>query len=185
MFSQLYSIIPCCCNKRYHGAFSPGRNLIQRWSSFFCGVRVRGRKKSHTYFMWVNKQGTKQSHNYYKLYTEPMHWWLYKSYYRNVKQSEPEENITPSVFSLGILQSRSQRFTNQKVAQKKVQVRGKLAEIVSISPTGFERFKCGTRLAGRSEILGNYRQRDPRSKWEYKSTSIKPTFYTCNVCELE
>ena len=48
-----------------------------------------------------------------------------------------EENITPSVFSLGTLQSRSHGYANQKVARRKVQVRGELAEIVSISPTGF------------------------------------------------
>ena len=61
-----------------------------------------------------------------------------------------EENITPSVFSLGTLQSRSH---------------------------GFVRFKCGTRLAGSSEIVVNYSQRDLHGKWEYKSTSIKPTFF--------
>ena len=88
-----------------------------------------------------------------------------------------EENITPSVFSLGTLQSRSHRYANQKVARRKVQVRGELAEIVSISPTGFVRFKCGTRLAGSSEIVVNYSQRDLHGKWEYKSTSIKPTFF--------
>ena len=75
-----------------------------------------------------------------------------------------EENITPSVFSLGTLQSRSHGYANQKVARRKVQVRGELAEIVSISPTGFVRFKCGTRLAGSSEIVVNYSQRDLHGK---------------------
>lgn len=77
-----------------------------------------------------------------------------------------KENIAPPVFSLRTLQKKITKDMRikKKVAQKKVQVRGKLAEIVSIFPTGFARFKCGTRLAGRSEMLVNYSQRDPHSK---------------------
>lgn len=64
---------------------------------------------------------------------------------------------------------------SQKVAQKKVQVRGKLGEIVSIPPTGFVRFKCGTRLAGSGETLGNYSQRDLFNKLRGKKNKKKTT----------
>lgn len=115
--------------------------------------------------MWVNKQGTKQSH--YMQYTHSL-WWWDKSYYREVKQAKPEGNITLSAFSPGVLQSRSQKIDASKVAQKKVQVRGKLDEIVSIPPIGFVRFKCGTGLAGSGETQRNYSQRDQNHKWEEK-----------------
>lgn len=49
-------------------------------------------------------------------------------------------------------------------------MRGKLVEIVSIPPTGFVRFKCGTRLAGSGETLGNYSQRDLFNKLWKKNT---------------
>lgn len=119
----------------------PGKIMPHRWRS----NALKEERKSYTYFMWVNKRGDKkQAHNYYKQHTEPARWRLggeekkKKEVITGMSNSlNQEENITPSVFSLGTLQSRSHGYANQKVARRKVQVRGELAEIVSISPTGF------------------------------------------------
>lgn len=140
------------------------------------GFKRWGRKKCRTYFMWANKQGTKQSELLQavhratalmvrqKLLQECQTDWTRRKYHTSC--------FLPRHASKWI-----RKMRESKSGSEKVQVRAKLAGIVSISPTGFVRFKCGTRLAGRSEIPVNYSQRDPHGKWEYKSTSIKPTFF--------
>lgn len=98
----------------YKWILSPGKIMFQRWHFAMMCTQKDEIKAMH----FLCEQIMKEQNNHI---TCSMHilWWWDKSYYRKVKESQPEENITRSAFSLGILQSRSQRYVNQKVAQKR------------------------------------------------------------------
>lgn len=96
-----------------------------------------------------------------------------------IRHTKKEKKSSHLLFSPSVRFKVDQKDTRIKSSSEKVQVRGKLSEIVSMSPTGFMRFECGTRLAGTGmrEILLNYSQRDVQETEEKKSTSIKLCLY--------
>ena len=92
-----------------------GKLCFKGGTLLWCAYKRKKEKKA-THILY--EQIMKEQNNHITCSTDIL-WWWDKSYYRKVKQSQPEENITRSAFSLGILQSRSHRYVNQKVAQKK------------------------------------------------------------------